>query len=996
MAERRRRRGGLSGRRGLRIAALALAGLFALLLALLWFAPRFTDWNRHRAALAAVVSAALGRPVTLAGPITLSLLPQTQLRAGAITVADIGDGVGITARAVRLRVALGPLLAGRVVMRTLFLDRPTVTLPWPLPPNGIAAMSPAWLSDLSARIENGTLVIGGLRLTGVNARLAAGGGAGALSASGTAKFAGRGWSFLLTLAEPGGTGQSALNLRVNEAARAGAAAPIGLGFGGTVSPEGEVRGRLVLQGGDLGALLPAPALPFDLRGTLAASARAVTMGKAAIVLGGVVGSGGLRLAIAPRLGLAVSLTLPRLALAPWLALWAAHPPAAAAVPARLAFAIGEAAVPGGVLAGLRGGLRWGVGGLTVTALGAGLPGGGLVSFAGAARAGPRGHGRVRLVTPALGATAAWLARALGAAWPALPPGLAGRAALSSRLRLAPGRVMFARIEGTLGASRVAGGVSLALGVRPHVAAGLRFDRLSLDPWRATARAARAALAGVGSRFGFDLQLRVGRLMVAGWRIDHLLLDAGSRGHEIVLRRASGAVGDIHGLAGATWTMPSPGPAVAAKPAPAGVLRKARLTLSAPDGTTLARILPALAARAPALWQGPFTLSATATGPVAGLTGRFAARLGDLRLGADAQVDLPAGRLRGPFTLRFPAAARLLAAFGVARPEAWVGPGSLSLRADAALGAGGLDVRSFALTAGTRQASGDLRLAWSGPGPVLTGNLDLDQVTLPAPGPAAALALRLPRPAGWPPAGLRAVLGLRVGSLSFWGRARFTDVAGSLATAPGRLDLALAGARFDGGRVAGTLGLDATAGLPRFALEARLSGVRVERPVLRAPLDLLAGTVSGRGSARAEGYSLAAIAATLAGRFAVTVANGRVRGFDLAALAAALAGPGQQALAAARRALAGGESAFGRLDLAGTLAEGTLRLGQGRLAGPSGQAVIAGAVGLLPPRFDLDLRLTPALAAAPTLGLAVGGPLADPQFVPDLGPAIAWRLAHPPH
>ncbi|MGC8470046.1 MAG: AsmA-like C-terminal region-containing protein, partial [Acetobacteraceae bacterium] len=157
-----------------------------------------------------------------------------------------------------------------------------------------------------------------------------------------------------------------------------------------------------------------------------------------------------------------------------------------------------------------------------------------------------------------------------------------------------------------------------------------------------------------------------------------------------------------------------------------------------------------------------------------------------------------------------------------------------------------------------------------------------------------------------------------------------------------------------------------------------------------------GTVSGRASARAQGYSLAAIAATLAGRFALTVANGRVRGFDLAALAAALATPGQQALGAARQALVGGASAFDRLDLAGTLADGTLHLGPGRLAGGAGQAVISGAMGLLPPRFDLDLQLTPSLAAPPTLGLAVGGPLADPQFVPDLGPAIAWRLAHPPH
>lgn len=1002
----RRRRSGRRGWRGVRLALVALLALAGVALALLWFAPRFTDWNRHRAAVAAVVSAALGRPVRITGPITLSLLPQTELHAGGVIIRDAGDGVGIRARAIRLRVALGPLLAGRVVMRTLFLSHPVVTLPWPLPPNGIAAISPAWLSDLSARIEDGTLIIGGTAVHRVNARLASGGGAGALSASGTARFGGRGWSFILTLAEPDAKGAAGLSVRVNErAAKSGGKAPIGLGFSGAVSPAGGVSGEVALQGGDLAALLPAPAVSFDLRGPLHASAREVVAPQAALALGGSPGHGRLRLTIAPTLGLHLAVHLSRLVLAPWLAVWRAATPKPAAVPITLTFAVDRALLPAGTLQDLRGTLRWGGHALTVTALSAGLPGGATAGFRGRLRAGPRGGGRVRLAAPDLAATAAWIASAAGGHWPATPPGVLGPADLRARVSAAPGRIALSGLSGRIARSRLSGAATLHLTPRPLLAAGLALDRLTLDPWLA---ASPAALGQALGGLGLDLQVTVQRLDLRGWRIDHLLIDVASGGGRVVVRRADAAIGGVHALAAATWTPsaapPAPGsakpgavkpgavkpgavkPGAAAAPRlAAGRLSRARLELSAPDTMALARLFPTLAAHAPGLLRGPFTLSATASGTPRALAISLAARLGELRLTAAPVLDLALRHGRGPFTLHYPGAARLLAGLGLANPALWVGPGSLSLIADVGLSPGRIDAHSFALTAGARHASGDLVVTLGSAGPGLAGHLSLDAIALPR--PTAAWRLPLSWLHLW-----HGDLGLRLAALSLWGRARFTGLTGSLVQSKGRLEADLTAARFAGGTVSGRASLAVGQGLPRLSLVATLSRVHIARPVLRAPLDILAGIASGHLAVRASGYSLPAFAASLAGTLDVEVLHGRLGGFDLARLAAAVAAKaGAPPLTAAFGA---GETGFARLALAGTVAEGAVTLTAGRLSGSAGGAEIGGTVGLLPPRFDLRLRLTPALPAPPTLGLAVSGPLARPQFVPDLGPAIAWRLAHP--
>src|SRR5919199_6171583 len=96
-----------------RIAA-ALLLLAALLGAGLWVGLRLLDWESYRTQLEELASFRLGRPVTLGGPITLTLLPQPRVEAADVAIGAADDGVTVTARAMRLRLDLGGLIAGRL------------------------------------------------------------------------------------------------------------------------------------------------------------------------------------------------------------------------------------------------------------------------------------------------------------------------------------------------------------------------------------------------------------------------------------------------------------------------------------------------------------------------------------------------------------------------------------------------------------------------------------------------------------------------------------------------------------------------------------------------------------------------------------------------------------------------------------------------------------------------------------------------------------------
>ncbi len=123
--------------RAVRLLLASLAALIALALLAAWQVPGRLDWNRYRGTIESLASVTLGRPVTIAGPITLSLLPETELTAADVVVAGgtSGEARGapaLTVKALRLRVAPLPLLAGRVDARELALSGPDLSVDWPL------------------------------------------------------------------------------------------------------------------------------------------------------------------------------------------------------------------------------------------------------------------------------------------------------------------------------------------------------------------------------------------------------------------------------------------------------------------------------------------------------------------------------------------------------------------------------------------------------------------------------------------------------------------------------------------------------------------------------------------------------------------------------------------------------------------------------------------------------------------------------------------------
>src|ERR1700712_2804891 len=174
-----------------RILAISVAVVLLLTMLAAWQVPGRLDWNRYRATIESLASSTLGRPVTIAGKITLSLLPETELTAAGVVVGGEPPAApAFTVKALRLRVAPLPLLSGRVEARELALNGPDLAIDWPLQHGELAGWPPYWLSAFSARIENGRLRVGSVVLEGVDATLQTT-EAGGLTAAGTGKLGGQ-------------------------------------------------------------------------------------------------------------------------------------------------------------------------------------------------------------------------------------------------------------------------------------------------------------------------------------------------------------------------------------------------------------------------------------------------------------------------------------------------------------------------------------------------------------------------------------------------------------------------------------------------------------------------------------------------------------------------------------------------------------------------------------------------------------------------------------
>lgn len=116
--------------RFLRRLLAAVTVMAALVVAAAALVARFVDVNRFRPQIAARVQEATGRPVVL-GRLSLRLLPAPAVAVRPLRVADSATHPGrdaLRADGLSIRVGLLALLRGRLVVRSVILEKPTLTL----------------------------------------------------------------------------------------------------------------------------------------------------------------------------------------------------------------------------------------------------------------------------------------------------------------------------------------------------------------------------------------------------------------------------------------------------------------------------------------------------------------------------------------------------------------------------------------------------------------------------------------------------------------------------------------------------------------------------------------------------------------------------------------------------------------------------------------------------------------------------------------------------
>lgn len=111
--------------------AIIAGAVLVVLIALVLIVPALIDWNSYKGEITARLEQALGRKVTIAGDLSMSLLPSPALSAHDVSLANIPGAEPpqmATVEALKVRIGLLPLLTGRVAVRSLVLEQPVVHL----------------------------------------------------------------------------------------------------------------------------------------------------------------------------------------------------------------------------------------------------------------------------------------------------------------------------------------------------------------------------------------------------------------------------------------------------------------------------------------------------------------------------------------------------------------------------------------------------------------------------------------------------------------------------------------------------------------------------------------------------------------------------------------------------------------------------------------------------------------------------------------------------
>ncbi|MFO1070365.1 MAG: AsmA family protein [Geminicoccaceae bacterium] len=835
----------------------------------------------------------LGQPVVVRGGADLVLLPSPMLTVSRVSVGDPAAAAGtayVEIDRVDLAIAPASLLAERLEIASARLVRPTVRL------HTVPELAP--LADM-------LLATGDLqRLTVIDGRILPPAGDTAIldtieadlgraedrSLSGSVRTVWDGHPLALAI----DSGAFAAGRATAVKLRLGLGELLAATFDGNVRPDPQaptLSGRLGVDVPELGGLREplaaltgrtpwaADAVPGAVRldGSLAYEAGRWSLADSTLAVGGnSVGLAGSWVAAAAQLDADVEAETfdpenPALVV---LAELAAPGLAAPGLTGRLKARLENLPWHGGTLRDLRLDAGFdGRGGLAVERLAARLPGEGEAEFAGTVTGLPplaSASGRLTLSTAELPA----LLPMLDLPAPAAPDrlrSLNGTAAVD----LTAGGITLRELDLQLDATRIAGSLAVARGVRPQLAAVLQLDRLTLDGYLPATADLPGRLAELGRAADIALNLSFGSLGWQAVRAEGVRL----RG-EVVSGRLTVDELAVDDLGEATARLSGTADLASGD-------ADLRLDATAARPARLARLLDL---EPPAVLGRFAPLEIRANLARSGGSGTLSGDIVAAGLSVRAEATLPADLGAMPETVNLkataPALAELLGQLGLPGKSgpAFAGPAGLDIalrRADD----GALTIDG-AVELGPSRAGVDLVWSAAGTRPRLAGTIEaaaLEPALVDAAYEMAELALDLPAgplarwPARWPEARLPLEI-LQAADLDLRFRRSASDVL-AMRLADGALSLEATALPVLGGTVTGTLDLRAAPATlsVRGSTQAISAGLVLD--ALGVPQER-AGQLDLELHATAAGDTIEALVGSLAGSGRFTLRDGILDGIRL--------------------------------------------------------------------------------------------------------------------
>ena len=370
----------------------AIGVLLVLLIAAVLIGPGLVDWNQYKADIQAQAKKLTGRALTINGDIRITVLPAPALIANDVSLANVPGAAAksmVSLKYLEVRVAMAPLLGGRIKVQQIKLvdpvielevladgsnnwtfeagkeDTAPVTSPGPPPGTGTGSVVPGTEEAAEAvsvppvaldnfTIQNGTLIYRDAkagtveRVENINANIAAASLAGPFKSDGAFRVRGISLTYDVNVGEiiHGRTVPFNLKLGVQPASAT-------VQMTGTVvglADEPKIKGKIKGEGASLAGLIQSagpssprslPGLlgqPFSFEGAVSATAKGGGIKGLKIRLGNTQASGDVKVDMEKGLNIAVGLSAKRSDLDTWLSL----PPVSAVQPAKPGSADGKA------------------------------------------------------------------------------------------------------------------------------------------------------------------------------------------------------------------------------------------------------------------------------------------------------------------------------------------------------------------------------------------------------------------------------------------------------------------------------------------------------------------------------------------------------------------------------------------------------------------------------------------------------------------------------